>query len=481
MNNLELHALFQAEEEVLRRAFQRHDLMGRDYTQERMLAFPSLLQDVFKFPDDILCQKLKTQIDAGVKIDATLSGHRTAFQICFQDGKMASMRLLLAMGAKTTWTSDQISLAFGKVPTEPQIGEADPFHFACRVGNLDAAKEYLPQYHSGLNKSSGAVIAAVKVRATDVVTWLMDLGFDPNALDEFKFEALERAVDNDDVPTAEVLLAAGAAPFGSPEKTYTSAVKKTVSNEMRILFVRYGVNPAHFDYRVPSLEYPNVARLPEVTLTKSAFDEHRTNRAGRSNPEPFLPPFWSQQMRCSSRYAELKSLGYTPDRNRPIWSFARYGRTATMLPDDRLVLIAGEYEDSYHADFCIYADITVLGCNGEVDHFIYPEDVFPPTDFHSATLLGNHIWLIGSLGYLEQREENKTQVLRLNIEDFSISTIPTTGEAPGWISRHRAALSHAGIVVTGGKIHPDYRDNEASFLLNTESFCWSKMPDNSHS
>jgi len=73
MNNLEVHALFQAEEEALQQAFQRHDLIGRDYNQEGLLAFPSLLQDVFKFPDDVLCQKLKTQIDAGAEIDATLA------------------------------------------------------------------------------------------------------------------------------------------------------------------------------------------------------------------------------------------------------------------------------------------------------------------------------------------------------------------------------------------------------------------------
>lgn len=479
MNNLELHALFQAEEEALERAFKYHGLANEDDHQERLAAFPKLMQDVFEFPDDVLCKKLKSHVAAGADVDTTPANYGvTAFRLCFFDGKMASMRVLLAAGAQTGWTPDQVSLALGEVPEVPQTGKADPFRFACRVGNLEAAQAYLAKFETGLHKSSDAVIAAVKACAADVVKWLMDLGFDPNAVDDIKWEALEHAVDNDDVATAEVLLAAGAAPFGSQEKDYTSPVENAVSDNMRRLLVKYGVSPTSFRYG-PSLEYPNLARLPEVKLSKSAFEAHRTFRAGRSNPEPFLPAFWSEQMR-DAQYAELKSLGYTPDRGKPVWSFARYGRTATALPDGRLVLVAGEHEDHYDADFCIYADVTVLGTDGTLEHFIYPEDVFPPTDSHSATLLGNQIWLIGCLGYPEQRKDNQTQVLCLNVEDFSISEVPTVGETPGWIHGHRAILTDEGIVIMGGKIEPDYRDNEAIFLLNTETLSWREVPDIRH-
>lgn len=479
MNTLELHALFQAEEEALERAFKNHGLV-KEKIDQRLTAFPKLMQDVLEFPDDVLCKKLTAHIETGAEVDATPAHYGiTAFRRCFGDGKMASMRVLLAAGAQTGWTPDQVSLALGDVPEVPQTGKADPFCFACRVGNLDAAQAYLLKFETGQNKSSDAVIAAVKARATDVVEWLMDLGFDPNAVDDIKWEALERAVDNEDVATAEALLAAGAAPFGSQEKDYTSPVDKAVSNEMRMLFVRYGVSPTNFRYG-PSLEYPNLARLPEVTLTKSDFEAHRTKRAGRSNPEPFLPAFWSEQMR-DGRYSKLKALGYTPDREKPVWSFGRFGRTATVLPDGRLVFVAGEHEDHYDADFCIYADVTVIGHDGRVDHFIYPSDVFPPTDFHSATLLGQQIWLIGCLGYPEQRKDNQTQVLCLNVEDFSVSAVPTSGKVPGWIHGHRATRTDEGIVIMGGKIEPGYRDNGATFLLNTETHCWSEIPDSRHS
>jgi hypothetical protein len=67
----------------------------------------------------------------------------------------------------------------------------------------------------------------------------------------------------------------------------------------------------------------------------------------------------------------------------------------------------------------------------------YPEEDFPPTDFHTATLVGNEIILIGSLGYPDKRDDSCTQVLRLYIDDWTINK-QTTQNAPGWISNHQA-------------------------------------------
>ena len=474
MNNLELHALFQAEEEALKRAFEDHGLTRDDPDRQWMKDAQSVLVDVVELPDHKLCEKLAKHIKSGANIDTTPNDSwAKALHYCFMTGKKASMRLLLAAGATTGWTPDQVSLALGEIPAMPQTGNADPFCFACHVGNMDAARAYLTKFDAGRNKSSEAVIAAVKARATDIVKWLMDLGFDPNAVDDIKWEALERAVDNEDITTAEVLLAAGAAPYGSQEKSYTSPVKNAVSDNMRRLFVKYGVNPADFDYG-PSLENPNLRRLLEVTLTRSDFETHRTNRAGNSNPEPFLLAFWTEQMR-DSRYSKLEALGYEPDEDKPVWSFSRFGRTATVLPDGRLVLVAGEHEDHDDADFCIYADVTVLGCDGEVDHFIYPKEIFPPTDFHSATLVGDQIWLIGCLGYPNQRKEGQTQVLRLCTIDFSVSPVHTFGSPPGWIHDQRATLIADGILISGGKIEPGYQDNEATFVLDLENLVWKEI------
>lgn len=479
MNNIELHALFQAEEEALTRAFKDHGLIGNNTDEEWLSNSPGILKQVYELPDEDLCERLAEHIQSEQLVDTTLKGTwGRALHYCFMTGKKASTRCLLMAGARLDWTPDQVSLALGEVPSIPQTGKADPFCFACQVGNVDAARQYLTLFDTGRNKSPDAVMAAVTARDTEIVQWLMGMGFDPNAIDDNKWGALERAVDNDDIATAEVLLVAGAEPHGSQEKSYTSPVRNAVSDDMRRLFVKYGVNPAGFEYG-PPLESPSLKRLPEITLTETDFEKHRTYRVGELNPEPFLPPFWSEQMR-DSRYSKLEKLGYEPDRDKLVWSFSRFGRTATVLPDGRLVLVAGEHEDHYDADFCIYADVTVLGIDGALEHFIYPKDVFPPTDFHSATLVGDQIWLIGCLGYPEQRDDTQTQVLRLSTLNFSIAPVETRGVSPGWIHRHRSVLTEDGILVTGGKIEPGYRDNNSTFSLNLETLVWREVSDSGH-
>src|SRR5205823_10613086 len=108
------------------------------------------------------------------------------------------------------------------------------------------------------------------------------------------------------------------------------------------------------------------------------------------------------------------------------------------LPDGRIVQVAGEHEDSYDLDFSIYNDVFVHETDGMIHIFGYPESVFPATDFHTATLVGEHIFLIGSLGYQGTRQFGKTPVYRLDIETFHIEEVQASGEAPGWVYKQRA-------------------------------------------
>jgi hypothetical protein len=478
MNTSELHALFQAEERAVQLALFEHRLLNADpylarLNSERLKDFPPILRDVIAMSGDALSDALRKHLANGEDPDATPVNYGgTAFRRCFGEGKLEAMRILLSAGAKTKWTADQISITLGKVPPSPATGTDDPFVFACRVGNLEAARLNYQNSDAGHQKHPDAITGAVKARATDVVAWLLEEGFDSNAVDDINWGALERAVDNEDIGTAEVLLAAGAEPFGSSEKDYSSPVEKAVSEQMRALFVRFGVNPARFEYDI-NPENLRLSFLPEKALTQEEFVSHRSQRAGQANPERFLPTFWYEQMR-TGRYSAPKDIENENNRAQPVWSFSRVGRSATPIPDGRLVFIGGEHEDHYDPDFCIYADVTVLDGKGRVDHFIYSEEVFPPTDFHTATLHGDQIWLIGSLSYPELRQEGLTQVLILDLSDFSIHPVETSGDAPGWISRHRAVLDADNIILTGGKIDPGYRDNEQMYFLDLKTFCWKK-------
>jgi hypothetical protein len=57
--------------------------------------------------------------------------------------------------------------------------------------------------------------------------------------------------------------------------------------------------------------------------------------------------------------------------------------------------------------------------------FGYTTDVFPPTDFHSATLLSNQIVIVGNLGYPKERRAGTTHSSEIR-RPSRASTPPTT-------------------------------------------------------
>jgi hypothetical protein len=138
--------------------------------------------------------------------------------------------------------------------------------------------------------------------------------------------------------------------------------------------------------------------------------------------------------------------------------------TRTVMSDGRILCIAGEHEDSYDPDFCIYNDVVVLRptmaaqdvtlTSGEVEIYGYPAELFPPTDFHSATPVHGTIYLVGRLGYQGTRMPGQTPVFALDVGTYEIRSVQTTGSAPGWIYKHHSSYdsSRHAITARGGHI-----------------------------
>ena len=77
----------------------------------------------------------------------------------------------------------------------------------------------------------------------------------------------------------------------------------------------------------------------------------------------------------------------------------------------------------------------------------YPIDVFPPTDFHTSTyyvdsITGKEmIFIIGGLGYANQASRERMNIYKLDLSDFSIHRVETSGIGPiGPIHHHKAEL-----------------------------------------
>ena len=129
----------------------------------------------------------------------------------------------------------------------------------------------------------------------------------------------------------------------------------------------------------------------DSAVNRELFVKWRTPSFGSANPERMNNPVWEWLVRSklSAYQATQRLRGPSALKAGPGWCFDRFGQSSTKLPDGRVVLIAGEHEDAYDPDFYIYNDVVVQHPDGSLDIYGYPRDEFPPTDFHSATLVSN--------------------------------------------------------------------------------------------
>ena len=154
----------------------------------------------------------------------------------------------------------------------------------------------------------------------------------------------------------------------------------------------------------------------------------------------------------------------------PIWTFERYGATRTELANGRVICIGGEHEDYYDPDFYIYNDVVVLGSGGEIEIYGYPKEIFPPTDFHSATLVGDEIIVVGSLGNVNDRRPGFTPVYSLSTKNYRVSELTIEGAGPGWIFEHTAELSAGDLISIRGGQRVELKNGKQRFKRNNEEF-----------
>jgi hypothetical protein len=239
-----------------------------------------------------------------------------------------------------------------------------------------------------------------------------------------------------------------------------------------------------------------------MRITRRMFEEQRERRFGRANPERMDLEFWQWMVRgaeeartrdedaqedpaapARSPYQARERFGLDNDFSVAVWNFERMGATRTPHPDGRMICVGGEHEDYYDPDFCIYNDVVVLDLDGSIAIYGYPRDVFPPTDFHTATLVGDRILVIGCLGYPEERRHGRTPVTALNLSDYRIEELPSLGEAPGWIFKHEAELSHGVVTIRGGEIVEEkdgrgvIRRNFDDFAYDVDAGTWRRLTD----
>jgi ankyrin repeat protein len=454
---------------------------GRDVTRDpRMLDLLALL------------------VAHGVDLSGVSADGESGLRVLSRLGRFDAVRLLLNAGAdgrQLEWTPLMEAVALGSVADvqaalrqEVALEERDWWSrtaWLIAVLTGDIAKARLLRDWGADTNACGrcgcpSLFYAIQGHHADMLRWLLAEGADVHQSDEFGTTALIEAVECDDRECVEILLASGA-----DVDVDGTALSRAQSRHIIMRLLDAGADPANLTQEGQRL----VLGLPDIgddalaTITLDDFRRNYTRSFGKSNPERMRVPFWEAMIRCGVSAYAARSRFKAQHRRfpRPVWSAERFGQSLTLLADGRAIQIGGEHEDSYDPDFCIYNDVIVHEPNGEIAIYGYPESLFPSTDFHTATLVGDCIYIIGSLGYQGTRRPGVTPVFRLDVRTLRIDPVATSGELPGWIHRHRAvALSpHAiriskGSIIRGSGRREVLEPNPSTFVLDLNRLLWTR-------
>ena len=341
------------------------------------------------------------------------------------------------------------------------------------VGDLEKAKLLHSAGASINDKCRGGDTALMQCAARDdseMLSWLIEIGTDIEAQNDFTNTALMIAAGSGATTCARLLLEAGADPSRRNEYKENSMSKASNRDIFRLLS-EAGEDIADISTELKR-KLTGLLDGDSLNVSQSEYREGCRPRFGNANPELMDVPLWREMVRSGiSAYQAKAQFGDEHNMEQPTWCFSRFGGSFTELPDGRFVQIGGEHEDHYDPDFCIYNEVIVHDPSADFQIFGYPKNVFPPTDFHSASYVDGFIYIIGRLGYHGSRQFGTTPVFRLNCATWRMEPVQTSGENPGWIYEHKCQFENDGVfVVSGGKIC-NMRDGEEHHDENTDTFC----------
>jgi ankyrin repeat protein len=454
-------------------------------------------RDVYRDPR--LLDLLQLLVTHGASIDGVTSYNESVLRVLSRKGRFDAIQLLLEVGANESllsWTPLIKAVALGTLADVARsidqgaalegrdYWERTAWLVAVLIGDIAKAQLLLDK---GADRnavgrcSRPTLFYAIQTRQIAMLRWLLSLGLDVEQTDEFGMTPLMEAAEHNEVEALKLLIAHGAEVERKRSHDQTALSYCRRAGTARVLLAA-GDDPAKLTSDAkrdllnlsmrPNDEYP--------CITAEDFKAGQNRRFGTGNPEEIHEPFWLAMIRCgfgAYKGPKLCTESNVPIQN-PVWCAERFGQSLTFLPDGRAIQIGGEHEDFYDEDFCIYNDVFVHHPDGTIRIFAYPESVFPCTDFHTATLLEDAIWIIGALGYGSTRKYGATPVYALNIHTYRMREITTSGAAPGWIHKHRATLSGHEIRITSGIIASKreqgetHEANEKVFVLDVQSLKW---------
>jgi len=475
---------------------------GADIRYERPSRYDVLIDAMHRrniTRDPELVPILRLLIDRGAKLNTESEHGESALSVASRNGRFDAVHVLFDANSDPSpldWTPLMRAIALGtladvraQLDRGADLAARDrwsrtPWLLSLQVGDVPKAKLLLAAGASRQDRGHWGKVPLMYPIANGHVAmlqWLLSEGFNPDDADESKTTPLMEAAEEGAVECVKVLMEAGAnIQLENKFEDRAIALASSVDVVHRLVGGGADLNDINDDVRAALTKLPNDERI-YVSREEYLATKHR--RFGKSNPETMNYPFWKSMVTAGvSAWFAKDHFDDKEFKRDEIFCFKRFGKSINELPDGRIIEIAGEHEDYYEPSFCIYNDVIVHHGDGTFDILGYPKEVFPPTDFHTATLVAKFIYIIGSLGYPRERRYGATQVHRLNIETLAIEEVQTSGDNPGWISSQKATLrGNHEIYIHGGKVGvwnagaEDYVDNPSEYVLNLDTLVWHKV------
>lgn len=443
-------------------------------------------------------------IDAGAPLDAASHYGESAVSVSSGFGRFRLLELLCRRGADMSplqWTDLHRAVAFGeRERVQALLASADgkakaallaardrwertPLLIAVLSGDRALVELLLREGAQLADRGrcgETAISLAIMKNDAAMLQFLIDQGASIEDANEFGDFPLKQAAQAGADDCARLLLAAGADPARRDEFGQ-SVIHSAATVAIVEMLAERGEDLSDLE--------PDMRRtlcrhdgLPPEDYSHPDYPQFKNRVFGRTNPQRMNNPFWEAMVRSRDyAWAAAQKFGEEICGRPPVWCFRRFGQSLTRLPDGRLVEIGGEHEDFYDPDFCIYNDVVVHRGDGEFDIFGYPQELFPPTDFHAAALVDESIYIIGGLRYAGQRVEGRTTVFRLCLRSMAIEPWEFEGEGPGWIQRARARVIGSGegdgegrIQLSGGEVlrGGSFVPSDQTWLLDVNDRCW---------
>jgi Ankyrin repeats (3 copies) len=347
-------------------------------------------------------------------------------------------------------------------------GERTPWLLSIYTGNIEKAEMLWTASIDPTDRGQHgktALMLAIESNNRAMLMWLLAKGFDVAEVDDSSETALGFGIKQDAVDFVALLLQAGA----KPDQSSVFWAKSVAVTRMLVA--------AGADFNCVSKYVRQLLTNVSTDVKQVSWEQYRSGkqqRFGLTNPELMSVDFWRSMVGSRWSAGDARIEFNESDFDNPVWSFDRFGQSLTELPDGRIIEIGGQQDGNYDPDFCIYNDVVVHDGQGNFQIFGYPQAVFPPTDFHTATLVGDYIYIIGRLGYYQSRNYQQTPVYRLDCRSYQVEPVVTTN-SPGWINGHRAEyLESRVIVITGGAIEDakESKENSIEYQLDLETLTW---------